>query len=231
MDVFVEDSAYPTVTNMATVATSGDLYPDNNEAYNPTVVRRGPTPKPTNTLKPTKTPTVPRVPTPVRTATPTKTHTSTKTATPTATGTPTRTTTSTRRPTATATPTPMNSDLWVTSSHAGKFRVGEYADYVLTVRNLGPGPATSWIYLIDYLPTGLSFVSAAGADWDCSSSWQTVSCYRSEPIPVNVSTSVTIRVYVGEPAYPTVTNEASVAISYDPNGNNNTAYDPTVVIH
>lgn len=110
--VAVEAAAYPTVTNTAQVATSGDGVASNNYASDPTTIRRGVPPTNTPTPTPTRTPTLgggtPTATggTPAATRTPTRTPTQGRTATPTRSSTPSPTHTATRTATVVATPTP-----------------------------------------------------------------------------------------------------------------------------
>jgi uncharacterized repeat protein (TIGR01451 family) len=115
--VLVGSAAYPTVTNTAQVAMTGDRVASNNFASNATTIRSGAPPTATPTATATRTPT--RTPTSgggAGTATPTAafgtpTRTGTSTRTPTATRTATQvpTATATRTPTLQPTPTPTRS--------------------------------------------------------------------------------------------------------------------------
>ena len=133
-------------------------------------------------------------------------------------------------PTATATRTPVvvAPDLRLTKSHSGSFKVGQTASYVLTVANIG-GPTTGAITVTDPLPAGLAFVTAGGTSWTCSAAGQLITCTHPGPLAPGASTSITLVVYVGSAAYPTVTNSATVITAGDSNAGNNTAYDPTTI--
>jgi uncharacterized repeat protein (TIGR01451 family) len=90
--VSVDSSAFPTITNTASVSTAGDTNLNNNSAVDPTTVKAGSSPPAaTPTRTPTRTPTSPGQPpafTPTRTPTPTgvppgsATPTRTRTSTP-----------------------------------------------------------------------------------------------------------------------------------------------------
>lgn len=121
-------------------------------------------------------------------------------------------------------------DLALTKSHSGPFMDGTNGVYTLTVRNVGNSPTTGPITLIDTLPAGLGFVSAAGQGWNCLANGQTVTCTNAGPIAGNNgSSTVTLTVSATAAAVPGVTNNATVSTPGDNNTTNNSASDPTVV--
>jgi len=119
----------------------------------------------------------------------------------------------------------------LTMVRAGALSPGGSGSYALTVTNQGlnsePGPLT----VVDTLPTGLSFASASGSGWSCSSAGQVVTCTRSGSVSAGGSApALTINVNVGVGASGTLTNSATVSgTGGDSNPNNNTATDSYVI--
>ena len=112
--------------------------------------------------------------------------------------------------------------------------VGEHASYTLTVSNVGNAAATVPITITDTLPLALTYVSASGTGWDCTStSPPKVTCttdtglgpFLGPPPPPSLP-PITVVVSVGPGAVPSVTNEAMVASDCgDLNLQNNTDDD------
>ena len=107
-------------------------------------------------------------------------------------------------------------DLSLVMLHTGNGPVGQPTDFTLRVHNAGPSTAGQ-IVMSDPLPAGLGFVSGTGTGWTCTADAdQLVSCQLSDPIPVGAdSADLVLSTMVGAPAYPGVTNAATVG-SGDP---------------
>lgn len=102
--------------------------------------------------------------------------------------------------TATVTPAPQLPALTITKSHAGSVSRGQQGlVYTVTVGNSGPGATFGTITIVDILPQGLTFVSATGAGWSCSSG-QVVGCTSSATIPAGGSSQILITVNVAADA-------------------------------
>lgn len=126
----------------------------------------------------------------------------------------------------TVNPTPITQvpDLAISKTANGVFRVGQPATYTLTVSNVGLGPTTGPITVVDNLPAGLTFVSATGPGWSCAASAQTVTCTHPGPLAPNASLSVSLTVLPTAAAVPSVVNTATVSTPGDPNpGNDGTS--------
>jgi uncharacterized repeat protein (TIGR01451 family)/fimbrial isopeptide formation D2 family protein len=120
-------------------------------------------------------------------------------------------------------------DLAVVKSHTGTALIGEELDFTLAVTNLGPSTSTG-VSVTDPLPTGLTYVEATGEGWSCSAVDQDVTCTRADPLPVGDAPVIALRVRIGQPAYPSVTNVATVtSITPDPDLTNNEGKDPVAV--
>jgi uncharacterized repeat protein (TIGR01451 family)/LPXTG-motif cell wall-anchored protein len=123
--------------------------------------------------------------------------------------------------------TPVDAvDLSITKTHAGPVEVGKALPFVVTVTNDGPSEARD-VTITDDLPKGLTFVSAAGADWTCAAG----ACTLDEPLaPGTTAPPLTIAVTVTPAAYPDVTNVARVTTSSeDVEPDNDSASDKVVV--
>jgi uncharacterized repeat protein (TIGR01451 family) len=124
-------------------------------------------------------------------------------------------------------------DLTITKTHAGNFTVGANGVYTITVSNsVGSTSTAGTITVTDALPTGLTFVSAAGTGWSCGFAAGTVTCTSASVIPAGGSaTPITLTVAVGQTASPAVLNFATVSGGGEPAGlaHNNTASDNAIV--
>jgi uncharacterized repeat protein (TIGR01451 family) len=125
-------------------------------------------------------------------------------------------------------------DLSMTKAASGAFAVGYNASYTLTAHNNGPQSATGTITVSDTLPSGLSYVSAAGTGWSCLNSSGTVTCTRAGPFTTGTTLpAVTVTVTVAAAAAPSVTNTASVSSSatFDPTSSNDSSSVTTNVVY
>ncbi|HEY2955596.1 MAG TPA: hypothetical protein VGK89_10160, partial [Candidatus Eisenbacteria bacterium] len=120
-------------------------------------------------------------------------------------------------------------DLAMDKRHTAAFVDGANGTYTMVVTNVGTAATTGAITVSDTLPTGLSYVSGAGAGWSFSSSGQIVTASHSGPIAVSDSLVFTLTVNASPAAFPAVTNSATVNTAGDPYAANNTDSDPTVV--
>jgi uncharacterized repeat protein (TIGR01451 family) len=114
-------------------------------------------------------------------------------------------------------------DLAMAKSALTSLVVGMQGQYQLDVSNVSSGATTGIITVTDVLPTGLTFVSAAGGGFSCTAAGQTVSCTRSSALPAGQAASIVLTVQVGASAAPGVTNSASVSTPGDLNAANNVA--------
>jgi uncharacterized repeat protein (TIGR01451 family) len=101
-------------------------------------------------------------------------------------------------------------DLWIEKSHTGSFSRGGTGRYSIVVGNRGPdGAATPRV--VDTLPAGLTYTSAAGTGWTCSTNGQTVTCDAASDVAAGSTAPVlTIDVAVAAGAGGVVTNRATV---------------------
>ncbi len=102
-------------------------------------------------------------------------------------------------------------DLAIVKTATSPFVVGQQATYTLAVRNNGPGAEPSPV-VTDNLPSGLTFVSASGDGWTCTSVGSSVSCRSTSAVAANgVLPVITLTVLVGAEAVPSVTNTGLVS--------------------
>lgn len=126
-------------------------------------------------------------------------------------------------------------DLSITKQAVGDFTVGQNGTYTLSVTNAASaGPAASPITVKDTLPPGLTFVTASGTGWSCSANGQEVSCtFTPTPnAPVGAGATlppITLTVKVAAPAFPQVTNTATVDTPDEGDPNDNTTTTITTV--
>ncbi len=107
--------------------------------------------------------------------------------------------------------------------------IGENGLYTIDVSNVGGGPTTGVVTVVDTLPDGLTFVSGSGSGWTCSAVGQTVTCTTDTVFTPGFESSIELTVAVGEGAYPTVTNVAVVSTAGDVASANNPDSDPTTI--
>ena len=72
-----------------------------------------------------------------------------------------------------------SADLAIAKTHSGPVVAGQDATYTLDVTNHGPSVSIAPITVVDTLPAGSTFVSAAGTGWVCTPGTGTVSCTSS----------------------------------------------------
>jgi len=104
---------------------------------------------------------------------------------------------------------PAQVDLHITKSHTGVLQVGKQVPYTITVTNTGSTELPAGYVVTDRLPRGLTLVSASGES--CLAHGQTVECPVNRALAVDGTARIQIVARVGEAAYPSVTNTASVS--------------------
>ncbi|WP_157468565.1 lectin-like domain-containing protein [Desulfatibacillum aliphaticivorans] len=125
-------------------------------------------------------------------------------------------------------------DLSITKSHTGDFGSESTGSYDIVVTNNGPteDPAAT-IYVMDTLPTGLTYNSVSGTGWSlASSSGQDYTFAHAGPLASGGSLdTLTVTVYASSSAVGTVVNTATVSSSTnDDDATNDTATDSTIVL-
>jgi len=119
-------------------------------------------------------------------------------------------------------------DLSITKTHpVDPVTAGQQVPFAITVSNAGPSPAHGPLTVVDHLPTGMSYVSAA-APWTCAASGQDVTCTLSQNLAAGASAPVLTLTTLVASSVPagSLTNTATVSSTTpDPNTENNTATD------
>ncbi|MFO1494452.1 MAG: autotransporter domain-containing protein [Lysobacterales bacterium] len=126
-------------------------------------------------------------------------------------------------------PPPASADLQISKTDSADPVVyAERYTYTLTVRNAGPA-AASGVVIRDPLPSGISFVLAAGAGLSCTGG-ANIECRASAPLAAGAQLVATVTVDAGN-ASATITNQATVAsTTTDPVAANNTAQQTTAIV-
>jgi large repetitive protein len=117
-----------------------------------------------------------------------------------------------------------SADLSITKTATGGFVVGSDGTYALSITNNGPSDAAAPTVL-DTIPTGETFVSAAGTGWTCGDVGALLTCnYNTSLTSGTTAAAIDLRVAVGQTALPSVSNTATVSSTTpDPHLANNTS--------
>ncbi|MCB9784027.1 MAG: hypothetical protein H6751_13775 [Candidatus Omnitrophica bacterium] len=108
------------------------------------------------------------------------------------------------------------------------FLCNNFGIFTIVVSNLGEGPTTGPITVVDQLPAGITFKEFSGEGWTCEVDGQTVTCTRNAPLSHEVpfTTEFRIGAMVGEEAFPSVQNNVTVSTP----GETNTANNASTVV-
>ena len=102
-------------------------------------------------------------------------------------------------------------DLAVVKGNTGAFVTGSGAAYTIDVTNNGPATETHAV-VTDVVPTGLTFVSASGTGWTCTTALPTVTCVNDSVVASGgVYPTITLAVTITGAAGTPITNTAVVA--------------------
>lgn len=102
-------------------------------------------------------------------------------------------------------------DLAVVKANTGAFVTGSGAVYTIDVTNNGPASETHAV-VTDVVPTGLTFVSATGTGWTCTTALPTVTCVNDSVVAAGeVYPTITLAVTITGAAGTAITNTAVVA--------------------
>ncbi|MBI4808363.1 MAG: DUF11 domain-containing protein [Nitrosomonadales bacterium] len=116
-------------------------------------------------------------------------------------------------------------DLSLSKTRVGPLVPGSNGTYTLSVTNNGPDALAGTIEVVDTLPAGLSYYSATGTGWSCTSNAPDVTCsYVGTLNNGATAPAITLIVAVDPGASGTITNTATVTGTVtDSNLANNTA--------
>ncbi len=122
-------------------------------------------------------------------------------------------------------------DLTVASTHNGTFSQGDTGDtYTITVSNVGAGPTSGTVSLVDTLPTGLTATAMSGTGWNVNLS--TLTATRSDSLAAGSSypvISLTVNVAANAPT--SLTNTATVSGGGEVSTGNDIATDVTGILN
>jgi hypothetical protein len=124
---------------------------------------------------------------------------------------------------------PPSPDLTLAVSHTGTFSQGDVGDtFTIVVSNVGTGASAGMVSVINTLPAGLSATAISGAGWTANLS--TLTCTRSDALSVGSNyPPIVVTVNVSFVAPLIVTNAATVSVSGDADGVNNSASDVVTI--
>jgi uncharacterized repeat protein (TIGR01451 family) len=123
-------------------------------------------------------------------------------------------------------------DLQITKTHSGNFYGGSTGTYSITVSNVGAGSTTGPVTITDTLPAGLTATSYYSYDSSCTLATNTLTCTRAGALlPGDYQWTISLDVTVSASAPTSVTNVATLSGGGDTNPANNSASDPTTIIH
>ena len=130
--------------------------------------------------------------------------------------------------TATATLTVQPADLTITKVHNGTFSRGQNgATYTITVNNIGAGPTTGTVTVVDTLPNVANTIvptALSGTGWACTLG--TLTCTRSDVLAPGASyPAITLTVNVPINIKNTFTNTVTVSGGGETNTGNDTGSD------
>ncbi len=132
-------------------------------------------------------------------------------------------------------------DISLTKTAPASFMAGANGTYTFRVSNAGPSVATGPLTITDHLPTGLTFVSASGSGWTCSTTQLSnankpmpgpLTCTNPQDLGVGSSAPVlSVTVHVAGDVTGPVVNTATVhSRSLDIHPGNNTSTTPGVPV-
>ena len=122
-----------------------------------------------------------------------------------------------------------SADLSIVKTGPATVVAGGTISYSLAVANAGPSSATD-LTVTDVLPTGVTFVSATGADWTCTHVASTSVTCTLPTLGAKASAAVITVVVAAPPGAASLTNNASVAsATADPDTTDNSDSATTAV--
>ncbi|HJP96523.1 MAG TPA: hypothetical protein VJ843_04075 [Candidatus Saccharimonadales bacterium] len=125
----------------------------------------------------------------------------------------------------------VSTELSVAKTHTGNFTAGTNGTFTIVVNNAGPSTTVAnGVTVTDTLDPDFSYVSAAGTNWTCSNSGDTVTCNYGGTIAAgNSSTPITLTVLVDSIASGSVSNTAEESSTTPDPTSNSTSTDTVTV--
>jgi uncharacterized repeat protein (TIGR01451 family) len=123
-----------------------------------------------------------------------------------------------------------SADLSIVKSGPANVIARDAMTYSLSVSNAGPDAAVA-VEVVDTLPAGVTFVSAAGTGWTCANQGDvTVTCTRASLASGSTAPVITLVVRAPAAAGPVVNTASVASATADPTPGDNSSSAPTVVV-
>ena len=121
-------------------------------------------------------------------------------------------------------------DLTISKTHSGNFTQGQAgATYSISVSNVGSGPSSAPVTVVDTLPAGMLATAMSGSGWTCTLG--TLTCTRSDVLNSSASyAAITLTVTVANNAASSITNTATVSGGGEANTANDSSSDVTTIV-
>jgi hypothetical protein len=119
-------------------------------------------------------------------------------------------------------------DMSISKTHSGNFNTGQPGSYAITASNVGGGPSSGTVTVVDTLPASLTATAISGTGWSCTLA--TLTCTRADALAGAGSSYpvITLSVTPG-PTPGLVTNVATVSGGGETNTANDVANDLTAI--
>ena len=128
-----------------------------------------------------------------------------------------------------AVPSTPAADLSVELLRTTELRPGALATYTATVTNNGPGVETGPFKVTFALPTGLTYNSFSGTNWNCTGSTTTATCTYNGSLANGAKAAVTLKATVASNATGSKTTTATVVGNNDPQSSNDASSETGIV--
>lgn len=121
-------------------------------------------------------------------------------------------------------------DLALAMQHAGNFGRTETGVYTITASNVGGGPTSGTVTVVDTLPIGMTVAAMSGTGWTCTLA--TLTCTRSDALASEKSyPPITLTVNVSANTSTTETNTATISGGGETDTANDFVGDVTTIVN
>ena len=123
-----------------------------------------------------------------------------------------------------------SSDMGISLQHKGNFGKTQTGVYTIIASNVGGGPTSGTVTVVDTLPNGMTGAAMSGTGWSCT--LNTLTCTRSDALAAATSyPPITLTVNVSDAISTQVTNTATVSGGGETITTDDTAFDVTTVVN